>query len=79
MFGLRLQSSSKFAWETTGEVFDESWKDLTNSIMTTYHERTNGTYIEVKGSSLVWHYRDADPEFGALQAKELQDGLTGEW
>jgi trehalose 6-phosphate synthase/phosphatase len=47
--------------------------------MTTYHERTNGTYIEVKGSSLVWHYRDADPEFGALQAKELQDGLTGEW
>ena len=28
--------------------------------------------IEVKGSSLVWHHRDADPEFGALQAKELQ-------
>jgi trehalose 6-phosphate synthase/phosphatase len=56
-------------------VFDDSWKDLTNGIMSTYTLRTNGAYIERKGSSLVWHYRDADPDFGSLQAKELIDAL----
>ncbi|KAH8053441.1 hypothetical protein JL722_9675 [Aureococcus anophagefferens] len=31
-----------------------------------------GTYIESKESSLAWHYRDADPHFGAWQAKDMQ-------
>ena len=26
-----------------------------------------GTFIENKGSALVWQYRDSDPEFGAWQ------------
>lgn len=25
---------------------------------------------------MLWHYGNADPEFGALQAKKLQDELT---
>jgi len=31
----------------------------------------SGTYIEHKGSALVWHFRDTHPEFGAMQAKEM--------
>jgi trehalose 6-phosphate synthase/phosphatase len=38
-------------------------------------QRTHGTYIELKGSALLWQFRDADPEFGQLQAKELHDQL----
>jgi hypothetical protein len=31
--------------------------------------------VEVKESALVWHYRNADPDLGAWQAKELLDHL----
>lgn len=37
-----------------------------------FTERTPGTYIEKKESSLTWHYRDADPNFGSWQAKDIQ-------
>lgn len=33
--------------------------------------------MEVKGNSIQWQYKDADPEFGDLQASELQDHLEG--
>ena len=40
-------------------------------------ESTDGSWIEAKEASLVWHYRDADPDFGNWQAKELLDHLEG--
>ena len=56
-------------WE---EILDTSWKDVVRPIMQYFAERTPGTYIESKESSLAWHYRDADPHFGAWQAKDMQ-------
>jgi trehalose-phosphatase len=53
------------------------WKALVGSIMETYAARTHGTYVLRKSSALSWHYGDADAEFGAHQAKELQDHLVG--
>jgi hypothetical protein len=46
--------------------------DPTTATATVIHaqyftERTPGTYIEKKESSLTWHYRDADPNFGSWQ------------
>jgi trehalose 6-phosphate synthase/phosphatase len=32
--------------------------------------------VEQKTASLTWHYRAADPEFGAFQAKDLQQHLN---
>ena len=43
--------------------------------MDVYTSRTHGSYIEQTESKILWQYRDADPEFGALQAKELEDHL----
>lgn len=63
-------------WLCTKDNFDDSWKDVTHSVMDIYTQRTHGTYVELKGSSMLWQYRDADPEFGQLQAKELHDQLT---
>jgi trehalose 6-phosphate synthase/phosphatase len=37
--------------------------------MDIYVERTHGTYIEEKGSAMLWQFRNADPEFGLLQSK----------
>lgn len=43
--------------------------------MRSYTEATDGSSIETKESALVWHHQDADPDFGACQAKELLDHL----
>ena len=40
----------------------------TSLCMQVYTESTDGTYIEVKESALVWHYAGADPDFGSWQA-----------
>lgn len=69
-------SDEEDVWLCTKENFDDSWKDVTHAVMDIYTQRTHGTYIELKGSALLWQYRDADPEFGQLQAKELHDQLT---
>ena len=45
-------------------------------IMDLYVQRTHGTYVVNKGSAILWQFRDADPEFGWLQSKELEDHLT---
>ncbi|CAM9967763.1 unnamed protein product, partial [Phaeothamnion confervicola] len=42
------------------------------SILRNFTERTPGSHLETKDSGLTWHYRDADPEFGLAQAKNLQ-------
>jgi hypothetical protein len=49
------------------DVGDFPWKQAALPIMETYAESTDGSFIEVKDSALVWHYRDADPDFGSWQ------------
>mmetsp|Transcript_4596 Transcript_4596/g.7114 ORF Transcript_4596/g.7114 Transcript_4596/m.7114 type:complete len:963 (+) Transcript_4596:113-3001(+) len=62
-------------WLTLSPSVDLSWMEIAHSIFQEYTERTDGSYIEAKESALVWHYRDADPDFGLMQAKELHDHL----
>ena len=54
---------------------DYSWKSYAFEIMRQFVKRTQGSFIENKGSALVWQYRDADPHFGSWQAKELSTHL----
>ncbi|KAG6547158.1 hypothetical protein Mapa_011410 [Marchantia paleacea] len=62
-------------WTSCISVQDFDWKELVEPIMRLYTECTDGSYIEAKESALVWHFRDADPDFGSWQAKELLDHL----
>mmetsp|Transcript_19468 Transcript_19468/g.29583 ORF Transcript_19468/g.29583 Transcript_19468/m.29583 type:complete len:1022 (+) Transcript_19468:51-3116(+) len=59
-------------WTCLGKDLDISWKQVVQPIMQYFAERTPGTYIEFKESSLAWHFQDADPHFGAWQAKDMQ-------
>jgi trehalose 6-phosphate synthase/phosphatase len=43
--------------------------------MDIYVKRTHGTYIEEKGSAMLWQFRDADPEFGFLQSKVCNNAI----
>jgi len=43
--------------------------------MSVYATRTHGAWVQTKGSSMVFNYSSADPEFGAMQGKELQTTL----
>lgn len=48
---------------------------MVEPVMRSYMDATDGSTIEFKESALVWHHQEADPDFGACQAKELLDHL----
>ncbi|KAI9593502.1 hypothetical protein BDF19DRAFT_415337 [Syncephalis fuscata] len=62
-------------WINLLEKDDLSWKKEVSEIFDYYTERTQGSFIEHKSSSITWHYRLADPAFGEFQAKECQNHL----
>jgi trehalose 6-phosphate synthase/phosphatase len=53
------------------------WKGAVRPVLEDFSSRSPGSFIEEKTVSLVWHYRLADPEFGAILAKELRLNLAG--
>ncbi|CAL5012763.1 unnamed protein product [Urochloa decumbens] len=62
-------------WESPDLVVGLDWKNIVEPVMKHYADATDGSYIEAKETALVWHYEEADPDFGSCQAKELQDHL----
>ncbi|MBN1118363.1 MAG: bifunctional alpha,alpha-trehalose-phosphate synthase (UDP-forming)/trehalose-phosphatase [Bacteroidales bacterium] len=58
------------------EQLNSDWKEMIYPYIEFYVDRTPGTFIEEKNYSLVWHYRNADPELGIQRAMELKDELT---
>jgi len=69
-------SGKKRVWETLVPDQDRSWRSIAITIMEVYTSRTHGSYIEETEMKVLWQYRDADPEFGYLQARELEDHLS---
>ncbi|KXT17821.1 hypothetical protein AC579_5319 [Pseudocercospora musae] len=64
-------------WENLTETLDMSWQDEVIRVFNHFSERTQGSFIERKKIALTWHYRRADPEYGAFQARECQKALEG--
>jgi trehalose 6-phosphate synthase/phosphatase len=58
------------------EVPEGEWRERAAEILEDFAARTPGSLVERKRSGLAWHYRMADPEYGALQANELKVHLT---
>jgi trehalose 6-phosphate synthase/phosphatase len=50
---------------------DLSWKGQISEIFEHYTGMTPGSFVEEKTSSVVWHYRNSDPEFGTWKANQL--------
>ncbi|CAI9783771.1 unnamed protein product [Fraxinus pennsylvanica] len=73
--GYFIRRNADEEWETCGQSTDFGWMHMAEPVMKLYTEATDGSYIEVKESALVWHHQDADPGFGSSQAKEMLDHL----
>ncbi len=73
-YGATIKKPNK-NWEEVAQI-DTEWKKLMMPILDFYQDRTPGTFVEEKNYSLVWHFRQADPELGAGRANELKDQLT---
>jgi len=54
----------------------QEWREQVLPILETAATRTPGSLVEEKTASLAWHYRMAEPVFGAFQANELRIHLT---
>ncbi|CEH19125.1 related to trehalose-6-phosphate phosphatase [Ceraceosorus bombacis] len=63
-------------WENLTEVLDMSWMQDVKKVFSYFTERVPGSEIEAKKSSMTWHYRQADPDYGAFQAREAQAHLN---
>ncbi|KAF7729031.1 threalose-6-phosphate phosphatase [Apophysomyces ossiformis] len=73
--GCYLKPPGAKEWTSIVDHVDMSWKQDVTAIFDYYTERTQGSFVEQKKSSITWHYRLADAEYGAFQAKECQNHL----
>ena len=73
-YGAIMKAPGSYAWESHFSI-SGNWKQSAKEIMAGYSERTEGSFIMEKESSIVFNYREADVEFGSYQAKELLSHL----
>jgi trehalose 6-phosphate synthase/phosphatase len=58
-------------WIVFDTQTDLSWKNKIIDVFQLYSGMTPGSSIEEKTFSVVWHYRNSDPEFGNWKANQL--------
>ncbi|AIZ65190.1 trehalose-6-phosphate synthase [Hymenobacter sp. DG25B] len=58
------------------QALRNDWKREIRPILELYVNRTAGSFIEDKDYSLVWHFRRADADLGAMRARELLSHLS---
>ena len=63
-------------WRELQPGVDTSWKQVAASVMKGYAARTHGAYVTTKGCSVLWNFQQSDPDFGVMQAKEVQVTLA---
>jgi trehalose 6-phosphate synthase/phosphatase len=63
------------AWRPLRSGADPDWKARVRPLLEQFARSAPGSFVEEKELSLGWHYRLADPEFGAWLANELVSTL----
>ena len=74
--GSRLRRPGGGEWEDRAAALDFSWKPEVAKVLKMHAAFTPGSFVEEKRTSLVWHYRQADPEFGEWKARQLLSDLS---
>jgi len=74
--GGMVRAKGSTTWET-GTNSLNTWKTPVRVVMQLFADRIPGAFIEEKQFSLVWHYRNAEPQSASAAAQELLDALAG--
>lgn len=74
--GASVRRQGERAWEQLDRNVSYEWKPELLTILRLYEETTPGSFVEEKRSSIVWHYRKADQQFGAWKAHQLAEELA---
>jgi trehalose 6-phosphate synthase/phosphatase len=74
--GAAIRRPKHGEWEQLDRNVSYAWMEELMKVLKVYEGSTPGSFIETKRTSLVWHYRRADPEFGAWKAKQLTEELA---
>ena len=61
---VREPQNGESDWANFTERLDMGWMDKVTEVFRYYTERMTGSHIEIKKSSITWHYRSSDPEWG---------------
>jgi trehalose 6-phosphate synthase/phosphatase len=69
--GAEVKSPLEASWEPLRSEVSTDWKSTVMPILEHFVDRTPGSFVEEKKYGVVWHYRMAEPEFGAWLANEL--------
>jgi trehalose 6-phosphate synthase/phosphatase len=69
--GAILRDPTTGEWRPLHPGADTRWKDQVRPVMVHFTDRAPGSFVEEKEYGLAWHYRLADPEFGAFLAGEV--------
>jgi trehalose 6-phosphate synthase/phosphatase len=72
--GLWLRASARGEWTMTASL-DNQWKESIRPILELYADRTPGSFVEEKGYSLAFHYRQCDPDMVDVKLRELRETL----
>jgi trehalose 6-phosphate synthase/phosphatase len=65
------RAAGSTTWEPAGQTLRDLL-DRVDPILQQFTANTPGARIERKSASLVWHYRQSNPDFGERQAHELR-------
>jgi trehalose 6-phosphate synthase/phosphatase len=56
-------------------ILHNDWKEMILPVVEFYRDRTPGSLVENKSSSISWHFRNTDPDQGANRSIELKEEL----
>ncbi len=73
--GAAIRRAGQQTWERWDRDVSYAWKDEIRELLRLYEQSTPGSWVEEKQTSLVWHHRKTDPEFGTWKAHQLTHEL----
>jgi trehalose 6-phosphate synthase/phosphatase len=76
--GALLRHPGEAEWTSLHPGADVGWKDRIRPLLREFADRAPGALVEEKATSLAWHYRLVDPEFGGWLANELATTLDSQ-
>jgi trehalose 6-phosphate synthase/phosphatase len=74
--GASARRPNRKNWEQLDRNVNYDWKPQLLTILRRFANATPGSFVEEKRCSIVWHYRKADPQFGAWKALQLAEELA---